>query len=645
MSGITSGVGLFSGIDTASLIDQLLAIEARPRDLAKQRILQLQIQQSAYLDLNSRMSALRNATKAFRTDFIFDSMGVSSSNDSVLAATASRTATPGVYSFLVDRLVSSQQMLSKGFADKDATAVNASSFTFESAEGRRDRDTALADLNDGEGVERGKVVITVGAETQTIDLSKAVTVSDVLDAINASGLDLTASVSDDHFVLTAGSGSETVSISNAVGYTTAESLGIAGSGTGAITGDSVYRLTGSTTLNELNDGNGIFVADTLGGHDFDITANGSTAAVNLGTIYDSNSEVVAGPVTTVQGVLDRINSALTTAGMDSDVSVAIVGGSLKLTNAQNTDIQIAESGSGVTAHNLGIFGTGSGGTLTGTRIFSGLNTTLVANLNGGSGIAGDGMIDFTARDGTSFSVDVSAATTVDELVSIVNNDSGNAGRITLSLNGPGSGLKATDSTGASTSNLIISGDAATSLGIATDTGGVASDAVTGTSVQHKYVAMSTRVSKLNGGKGIGTGEFRVTDGDGVSFKVDIGSDTQTVFDLVKEINAQASAQGANVLASLNEKGDGIVIKEDPGKTAGAGAIKVEDISGTVAKSLKIAGEAKGRAPTTTSMARQRSPSTSRPPTRLPPSPRLSTTGAPGSGPRSSTTAPAAIPTG
>ena len=40
MSGITSTVGLISGIDTGSLIEQLLQIEARPRTLAQQRLVQ-----------------------------------------------------------------------------------------------------------------------------------------------------------------------------------------------------------------------------------------------------------------------------------------------------------------------------------------------------------------------------------------------------------------------------------------------------------------------------------------------------------------------------------------------------------------------------------------------------------------------------
>ena len=41
MGGITSSVGIFSGINSAQLIDQLLSIEARPKKLAQNRLLQL----------------------------------------------------------------------------------------------------------------------------------------------------------------------------------------------------------------------------------------------------------------------------------------------------------------------------------------------------------------------------------------------------------------------------------------------------------------------------------------------------------------------------------------------------------------------------------------------------------------------------
>ena len=609
MSGITTGVGLFSGIDTASLISQLLALEARPRTLAQQRILQLQQQQSAYLDINSKLSALRTAATTFRTQFTFQAMGATSTDDSVLTATASRSAVPGSYSFLVDRLVSSQQMLSRGYADKDVTALAAESFTFESIAGRLDRDLALADLNDGEGIERGKIKITQGSETVTVDLSKSVTVNDVIEAIDGAGLDVTARAAGDHLVL---SGGADFTVADASGYSTATSLGIAGTSTsGTLTGSAVYGLTENTTLRQLNDGNGVFVGNDIGSdrYDFRITldregADELVVDVNIGSVYDEEYEEIEGPVSSVGGVIDRINEAIEAAIAEAndngathdytgEVVASISDGRIVITNNSLRDIDITEKDStGTTAEQLGILKDTSG-SITGDRILAGLNTTLLSSINGGGGVSGDGDISFTSRDGTNFVVDVSGAETIEELIALINDDAGNAGRLTASLNPVGHGLLITDTTSGG-SNLIITGDSADSLGISTDVAGVAEDSVTGSNLQHQYLSMATRVDDLNNGGGIGTGEFRITDGNSVSFTVDIGSDTETVYDLIKEINAQSDAQNANVVAAINDKGDGIVIRERGGSEPnGAAAIIVEDISGNVAGNLKIEGEAVG----------------------------------------------------
>ena len=597
MGGITTGIGLFSGIDTATLIQQLLSLEARPKALAQRRMAQLQLQQTAYLDVNARMSALRSAASGFRTNKTFSAMAASSSNANVLTATAGVGASPGSDSFIVDRLVSSQQLLSRGFADRDVSSVGATAFTFESAEARLDRDVALADFNGGEGVKRGKIVITQGSASATIDLSKAVTVNDVIDAINAAAeVDVTADVSDGRFVLTGTTG---FSVSSAAGFTTAESLGIKGSSSsGTLTGAEVYYAGSGTSLTSLNDGNGVFIGTDISTsrYDFTITIDpgGANQAVNvnIGTVYDAELNVVKGPVSTLGGVIERINAALTDAGLNADVSASLSGGRIVLADAQNRTVQVTEkSGTSSTAKDLGILGSATG-TLTGQRVLAGLNTTLVSNLNGGSGIAGDGLASFTARDGTSFTVDLSGAETIRAIVTAINDAAGNDGRIVASLNGAGNGLLITDTTGGG-SNLIVSGETAESLGIATDAGGVGESSVQGSNLQHRYITLSTRVADLNGGRGIGTGTFRLTDGSGKTAVIDIGADTKTLADLIQEVNAQASALGLNLVVSINANGDGLLVAEKDGEPEGGAAIKVEDLTGTVAKSLRIAGTASG----------------------------------------------------
>ena len=70
---ISSGIGLISGIDTVSLIDQLLAIDAQSKVPIFQRINSLNASKAAMLDINSRLLGMGAAARAFRIDSVFDS--------------------------------------------------------------------------------------------------------------------------------------------------------------------------------------------------------------------------------------------------------------------------------------------------------------------------------------------------------------------------------------------------------------------------------------------------------------------------------------------------------------------------------------------------------------------------------------------
>ena len=71
MGTISAGIGLISGIDSASLIEQLLAIERQPILRVQARIANVRQQQTALLDVNSRLLNFKNASAAFRRDNVF----------------------------------------------------------------------------------------------------------------------------------------------------------------------------------------------------------------------------------------------------------------------------------------------------------------------------------------------------------------------------------------------------------------------------------------------------------------------------------------------------------------------------------------------------------------------------------------------
>src|SRR5262245_43203310 len=397
MAGVTSGVGIFSGIDSASIIDQLMSIESIPKTQIQARITDMKRQQAAYLDLNSRLSALKDAAAAFRLNKIFQTKNAASSDADTLTATAGTSAAPGSYSFIVDRLVSTQQLLSAGFANRDSAAVGATSFTFESTQARLDKDVALSDLNGGAGVSRGRIVVTDSAgHASTIDLSRTLTLNEVVSAINTNGTApaaVTASRQGNQLVVTDNAGGA-LTIANATGYSTATSLGIAGTAAGGtITGSAIYSLASTTLISSLNDGNGISIRSSVGtgAYSFSINVGGGSPAtvhVNLGDVYteDANHVVTKteGAVTTVGGAITRINAALTAAGVTNvSASIDSSNGRLLITDSSGTQpLTITENGS-TTAADLGLMTTPVAGSIEGRRVFAGLNTTLVRGLNGG----------------------------------------------------------------------------------------------------------------------------------------------------------------------------------------------------------------------------------------------------------------------
>jgi len=151
MGTITTGVGLISGIDTASIIDQLIALEALGKIPIQNRITSLQNKQLALLDINARLLNLKTASASFRIDSIFKSALASSSNEEVMTATAGKLAQPGNFSFIVKQLVTSSQKLSQGFVDKNTTPLGLTTISFEFGNGLVAPDTDLIDLNGGAG--------------------------------------------------------------------------------------------------------------------------------------------------------------------------------------------------------------------------------------------------------------------------------------------------------------------------------------------------------------------------------------------------------------------------------------------------------------------------------------------------------------
>lgn len=582
MGGISANVGIFSGIDSASLIDQLLALEARPKTLAQQRIITLKTQQAALLDINTTLLSLKTAAGTFRTAKTFRSAKATSSHPDILSAVASTNATPGTYNFTVSRLVSTDQRISHGFTDRDISGLGLDSITLEEGGGRLDSETTLASLLGGEGVRRGKIRITDGAGgSAVIDLSTAVTINDVLETINSTtGVAVTASVDptngDRLKIVDNSGGAGQIVIENSFGSSTATDLGIQTNGSaGSVTGSVINYLSGATALSRLNDGNGVAIRSSAA-TDLKITSrDGVVHNIRLGEILDSEGEVTQTAATTLEDVIERIE-----AQTGGKVTAEINNDRLRLidtTGATASDLIVAEAASDrSTAKDLGLLGSSASATHDGRRVIATINSTLASNLNGGAGVTA-GAISIQQRNGNSFGVNITAGMSVSDVIQAINVAGG--GTLTASLNRAGNGLKITDST--TGGDLIITdviGTAAANLGI--ETSGASSGVVDSGNLQARYISGATRLSDLNARTGVGTGSFRIVDSNGATSTVTIDSKIKTLDDLVALINTRPT----EITARINDNGDGLLLED---ASAGGQAIKVEEISGGVAKKLGI----------------------------------------------------------
>jgi flagellar hook-associated protein 2 len=575
MGRITTDIGLVSGINKRDIIDQLMQLEARPKTLLQDRIESTNERKLAYVDLSTRLTTLKLTGTRLKKPSTFEAAAAGSSNEDVLTATAGVGAAIGSFQFQVARLVTSQQLVSKGFSDSATARIGAGTLTIEQGGGELSSQTTLAQLNGGAGVRRGMFRITDRAgNTAVIDTTAAVSLDDVIKKINTSiDISVRAAVDGDRIVLTdmTGKTAETLSVVDLADGHAAEDLGLladANGAAGVIAGADVNFLSRLTALNQINDGRGIRRAAT--GADFTLSfRDGSTASVTLGP-----------DVKTVGDVIDKINAASPTK-VRAEITAGTNGIKLTDLTAGGAGFTVAAVGASEAAADLGIETTSGGGVINGEPVLAGLNTTLLSSLNGGQGIALDS-ITITARDGNQATIDLAGAKTVQDVLDAISDDAGIA--VTARLKPSGNGIQIIDDSSGG-GNIVIADDATSqALGL-NGTFDTSFAAVDGKNLQRQWISENTLLSTYNGGKGVSPGKFKVINSEGVSATIDLtDGEALTLGDVISDINTA----GIGVTASINANGDGLLLTDTEG---GALKLKVENDGGTTATELNILGTA------------------------------------------------------
>jgi flagellar hook-associated protein 2 len=110
MAGMSVG-GLVSGMDTATIVSQLMQVEALPQAQLETRLSNTQSKAAAYRAVNTRFDALRSAAEALTTGAGFQSVKATASNTSVTAS-ASAGASAGSVTFTVNEVARAHSLVS-----------------------------------------------------------------------------------------------------------------------------------------------------------------------------------------------------------------------------------------------------------------------------------------------------------------------------------------------------------------------------------------------------------------------------------------------------------------------------------------------------------------------------------------------------
>ncbi len=577
---INSSTGLVSGLNISDIVTSLVTSQKNAVTRLQARGQTFQNTQVGLNTLSAKLLTLTTSSVSLGLAANFQTFSANSSDTNALTAKAGTAAVAGTYQFQALRLASAQQVLSRGYTDATQT-VGAGTLTV-AAGGGLASETTLSALNGGAGVRRGVIRITDrSGATADVDLTGAASVTDVVRTINnTSGINVTASVDGDKLVLADATGqtASNLIVVDKSGGNAAADLGIKQSVASAtLTGSSVYQVNGNFSLSKLNDGNGL--RQTTGQPDLRIILT-DVAATTLDVNLDGAN--------TLNDVVLKINSA---TGNGGKLTAAVTNGKLVLTDTTGgggaANIAVTNLNGSNAARTLGIDAAATGGTLTGNRLGAGINSVLLRNLRGGAGISQTGQISLTDRAGTTAVVNLTGADSLDQVLTAINNATDGVTKLKLqaTINSAGTGITIQDSSGLTASNLVIAdvggSTLATQLGISVN---AAQTSIKSGSLNLRYVNEATSLSTYGtGATDIRRGSIGIKDSTGIEYFVNINSDVKTIGDVIDKIN---TATGNKVTASLNETGDGFVLKDEAG---GGGQIVVRDLDNKTAADLKLAG--------------------------------------------------------
>lgn len=576
MGRIQTSTGLISGIPVQDTIDKLLSLAARPRDLLASRVADLKAQKLGIAELTALVIAVEFSMQRLGKPDLFTNTLVKTTDDKLLAA--SITGKPGVGSFVYTpvRLAQTHQLLSQGFVSK-TTPIGAGELTIQFG-GGVDKGMSLDDVHGGLGVQRGKIKITDrGGTSGVIDLRFAVTIDDVLQAINENGdIDVTAVADGDRLKLidTSGQTTSNLKVQEVGATTTAADLGLGGIDVSATeaTGQDILQLYDGMALQRLNDGNGANLRKGVA----DLRVNlrdGTSLNVDFFGLKEA-AGTSTGTTNAKNGVNAQIKITSTGIGatfddyklvFEDDPTITAGNEKVKFDAGKVIKVKI-DAGNTRAAEVIA--------KLNANATFSASFTA--ANGTGGNGVGVVDVADTLTTSGGA--AEYYNETTIGDLIATMNR--ANPAKLLARISASGDGLELVDLTSGSNTFSVTSlfgGSVAEDLGFTSPAiGGVISG-------ERRLAGLRTvLLDSLAGGYGLGSlGLVSLTNRNGLTTSVDFSS-AKTLDGVITLINGA----NAGITARVNDAHSGILLTDTTGGSSNL-VIANGDATNTATK-LRIA---------------------------------------------------------
>lgn len=300
-TGTLSSLGLGSGLDANGIVSKLVDIERQPITNLQKAADKIQTQISAYGQIQSSVTALRDAARKVTDPSMWSATTATSADSTAVAFTTSQGATQGNYAVQVNKLAASQSVVAATALPSSSATVGSGSLSIQLGTWT---DTTFAAAS--------------GSSAVSITIDAADSLSAIQDKINGANAGVTASIVKDS------TGSRLVMTSNKTGLangfriqaTDGDGNNTDNAGLSTLAYDPENTTTGTTLTQPASDSsvkvNGIDVSSST--NTFDSVLNGISFTVGKVTTSAVNVTVAQDNTTITKAITDFASaySALST---------------------------------------------------------------------------------------------------------------------------------------------------------------------------------------------------------------------------------------------------------------------------------------------------------------------------------------------